>query len=328
MKRLFASLLLVAVFISACSTPGSPIVITEETATPTEPVSTPTPTPTHIPVDLPPAARAAMQALAAALGLSIDDITLVSTEAVDWPDGCLGIVHMGVMCTQGIVPGFRVVLSANDQQYEYHTNADGSTVTPADKVPAEPPAGLVDRVRQMLADALGLDLDAVTLASVTGVEWPNTCLGLSLPGLACADVIVPGYLVALEANGRTYAYHTNGDGSTVQPGTLWLVWERNGGIAGFCDSLALFGSGEAQALNCHHGTDTLTTTLTAEERAQLEAWVAEYGTVAIEQTITPMPADGMDVKLVIYGTGHAQPDAATQDVMVLWAQTVYGRFAQ
>lgn len=50
--------------------------------------------------------------------------------------------------------------------------------------------------------------------------------------------------------------------------------------------------------------------------------------MAIEQTVTPVPADGMDVQLVLYGAGSAQPDAATQDAMVLWAQTVYGRFAQ
>lgn len=324
MKRLLVSLLLLSVLISACSTPGSPVVIAEETATPTEPA----PTPTHIPVDLPPAARAAMEALAAALGIKIEDIALVSVEAVDWPDHCLGIVHMGMMCAQGVVPGFRVLLSANGKTYEYHTNADGTVVSPAEGVPAEASPEIVAAAQQALADALGLDLSAITVVSVTSIEWPDACLGLALPGVACAEVITPGYLIALEANGQQYEYHTNGDGSVVQPGNLQLTWERNGGIAGFCDSLVLFASGEAQGLNCRNDGARLSTTLTADERAQLAAWTAEFGSVVIDRSDAPQAADGMSVKLVLYGTGDAQPDEATQDAMVAWAQDLYTRLAQ
>src|SRR5690349_19535063 len=129
MKRLVASLLLLSVFIGACTTPGGVVVI-EETATPVPPTEVPPtevpPTGTHIPVDQPPAVLAAIQALAEALGLEVADITVVSVEAVDWPDSCLGIVDPLVLCAQGIVPGFRIVLSANDTTYEYHTSSDGS----------------------------------------------------------------------------------------------------------------------------------------------------------------------------------------------------------
>ena len=328
MKRWLVGLLLVAVLVGACSTPGSAVVV-EVTATPTTPPTEapPTPTPTHIPVDLSPAARAAMAALAASLGISVDDITLVSTEAVDWPDGCLGVVHMGVMCAQGIVPGFRLVLAANGQEYEYHTNADGTALSPATGVPAEPAPEIVDSAMQALADALGLDLSAITLVSATPIEWPDACLGLTLPGVGCAEVITPGYLIALEAGGVVYEYHTNGDGSVIRPGSLRLTWERNGGLAGFCDSLVLFGSGEAQALNCRHEGETLTAVLTTEERALLAEWTADYGSVVIEQADAPMAADGMALKLVLYGTGTAQPDAATKDAMMIWAQDLYNRVA-
>jgi hypothetical protein len=323
MKRLFAGLLLLSVLLGACSTPGSAMLV-EVTATPTEPV----PTETHVPVDLPPAARAAMEALAAALGLSIDEISLVSVEAVDWPDHCLGVVHMGVMCAQGVVPGFRVLLAANDTQYEYHTNADGTTVSPAAGVPAEAAPEILEAARQALAKALGVGVSAVTVVSVTATEWPDSCLGLSLPGVGCAEVITPGYLIVLEANGRTHEYHSNFDGSVVRPGSLLLTWERNGGIAGFCDSLVLFGSGEAEGMSCQQNGANQAATLTADERAQLEAWVAEYGSVVIEQADAPLAADGMQAKLVLYGTGTEQPDAAAQDAMVAWAQAIYTRLGQ
>jgi hypothetical protein len=72
-----------------------------------------------------------MQALAAAINVPIDQIKLISTEAVEWPNGCLGVVRMGVMCTQNVVPGFRLVLEANGKSYGYHTNQDGSIVADA-----------------------------------------------------------------------------------------------------------------------------------------------------------------------------------------------------
>lgn len=72
-----------------------------------------------------------MQALMTAINVPVDQIKLISTEAVDWPNGCLGVIRMGVMCTQNVVPGFRIVLEANGTSYEYHTNQDGSIVADA-----------------------------------------------------------------------------------------------------------------------------------------------------------------------------------------------------
>src|SRR5512139_1392352 len=106
-------------------------------ATATEPqsiiVQRPTPvrataTPTRVQVDLTPAQRAALTSLSGKLGVPVAKIKLVSTEAVTWPDGCLGIVRVGEMCTQAQVPGFKIVLEANQHTYEFHTDVDGSNV--------------------------------------------------------------------------------------------------------------------------------------------------------------------------------------------------------
>jgi hypothetical protein len=87
--------------------------------------------PTHLPVDLTPAARAAITALSRNWGLTTDQITLVSTEARDWPDGCLGVQEDGLVCTQVITPGFRVILEGDGKQVEYRTNEDGTQLRPA-----------------------------------------------------------------------------------------------------------------------------------------------------------------------------------------------------
>lgn len=89
------------------------------------------PEPTHIATDLTPAQRAAIQALSEQHNIATDQIKLVSTEAETWPDGCLGVALPGMMCTQALVDGFRILLSAGGQVYEYRTNQDGSLVIEA-----------------------------------------------------------------------------------------------------------------------------------------------------------------------------------------------------
>jgi hypothetical protein len=76
----------------------------------------------------PAAALKARADLAERLHIDPDTIKLVSVEAVNWPNGCLGVQTPGVMCTMVITPGYRVTLEAGGKQYEYHTNASGAAV--------------------------------------------------------------------------------------------------------------------------------------------------------------------------------------------------------
>jgi hypothetical protein len=133
----------------------------------------------------------------------------------------------------------------------------------------------------------------------------------------------------LEAGGEVFGYHANQDGSVLRPGSLVLTWERAGGIAGFCDSLAVFRSGELEGLNCQ-GVEgvNLTSKLTPEERAELEALLAAYGSVVVDQSNEPGTADGMSVRLVLYGQGPNQPSTDEQSAIVGWAQDLYTRLGQ
>ena len=129
----------------------------------TEAASSPDEEVTSVPVDLTPAQLAAVTSLSDQLRLAADQIKLVSTEAVTWPDGCLGIVRMGVMCTQAEVPGFKIILDAEGQEYEYHTNQDGSVV-----LLAEGPqnAGAPDEmIIKQLAENLALQESDITVVS-------------------------------------------------------------------------------------------------------------------------------------------------------------------
>lgn len=68
--------------------------------------------------------------LAAAVGVAVDDISLMEIEAVEWPDASLGCPQPDMMYAQVITNGYRILLEANGETYDYHTdvNEDGYIV--------------------------------------------------------------------------------------------------------------------------------------------------------------------------------------------------------
>lgn len=206
---------------------------------PEGPVLDEEPTSTHIPMDLTPAQRAAITTLSENLGIPAENIKLASTEAVDWPDGCLGVQEEGVMCTQAIVPGFRIIL---------------------------------------------------------------------------------------EANGREVEYRTNEDGTQVRPATILMKWKREGGIAGFCDFLTVYLSGEVHRGSCKSGEyaeERLRDILSEAEIAKLDEWVQEYGTISIDASDPKGVADRMVVTLEFTGLGSQETiSSADEKELLEYAQSL------
>lgn len=60
--------------------------------------------------------------LAVRLGVAEAEIRVVAVEAVDWPDTSLGYPQPGYAYAQVITPGFRILLEAKGQIYEYHSD--------------------------------------------------------------------------------------------------------------------------------------------------------------------------------------------------------------
>jgi hypothetical protein len=120
MKKIYVYMLFIVLTISACSSPRP----TEQADSSQPPVSTPT----LVRADLTWEQSLLVSQLSEKTGVSTDEIEVAVTEAVTWPDRCMGVVRMGVMCAQGEVPGFRFVLIANDKEYEYHTNRDMTVI--------------------------------------------------------------------------------------------------------------------------------------------------------------------------------------------------------
>jgi hypothetical protein len=66
--------------------------------------------------------------LASRLGISEDEISVVSAEAKTWSDASLGCPEEGVSYIQVLTPGYQIILEYDDTQYDYRTGDMGRIV--------------------------------------------------------------------------------------------------------------------------------------------------------------------------------------------------------
>ncbi len=104
-----------------------------------------------------------------------------------------------------------------------HLGAYGSQIVPleVELLPWSPPVPQISQsaasstAREALAVRLGVAASQIEVLSVEEVMWSNTSLGCPEPDRQYSDVIVPGFRIILEYEGRKYEYHTNEDGTMV-----------------------------------------------------------------------------------------------------------------
>ena len=332
MKKLFVGFTLLVFVLAACGPQAQP---TEQSQSPDNgngsyPNPTSYPNGNSYPSDslqqLTPAQQAAIDNLSQTLKLSPGKIALISTEPVTWPDGCLGIQKKGMFCTEAVVPGYKIILQVDGTLYEMRTNLKGTQVAQAtDGTITET---VEEKVANQLAANLGLDLSEVTLVSSSDLNFGDTCLNVVLPDIACAQVVVSGKKIILMAKGTKYEYHASADGTLIQPATLALVWKREGGIAGFCDSLIVFLSGEVSGSQCKSQPASVSGTfaglLSKEELDQFDGWIREFGTVNIDASNPVGVSDRMVVTLEFHGNGKtANLSESDQQALLTWVQNLF-----
>ncbi len=194
--------------------------------------------------------------------------------------------------------------------------------------PGRTPAGPAEEtVVKQLAANLGLKESDVSILRSEEVEFRDSCLGMALEDMLCSQVITPGHKIVLEASGVQYEYRTSRDGGRVQPATLALVWKREGGIAGFCDTLTVFLSGEVFASQCKPQADgrfgTFANLLSAREQKQFNGWIAKFAQTDLDASDPRGVADRMEVTLELFGNGSKTPTESEQQVLFQFAQDLY-----
>lgn len=175
----------------------------------------------EVPAAAEPAVMAAKRDLASRASVKIEDVEVTSFEAVEWSDSSLGCPQPGQMYAQVITPGYRVILKAAGQTYEYHTDRGNRAVLcsggPAEaalqKQQLDEIRGVVERARNDLAQRLNIDPTAISVAQalpVSQVEQLALCPAADqLAGLG------KEYQVTLTADGDTYVYRALGESIVI-----------------------------------------------------------------------------------------------------------------
>jgi hypothetical protein len=69
--------------------------------------------------------------------------------------------------------------------------------------------GVPSSLLEAIGDDLGVAPEAVRIVSVEARDWPDTALGCPRPGEVYAEVITPGFLIVVEADGETIEFHSD-----------------------------------------------------------------------------------------------------------------------
>lgn len=101
------------------------------------------PVPGEVPADL---LQSILRDLQERKGIGREEIAIERAEAVVWRDGSLGCPKPGMMYTQALIPGYRVVLNAGGEQYNYHASESGRFMLCEQGLPGQiiPPGGGAD----------------------------------------------------------------------------------------------------------------------------------------------------------------------------------------
>jgi hypothetical protein len=163
-------------------------------------------------------AGAASAYLAQDLGIAENEIEVVSVEATEFSDSCLGLGGPAESCLQAITPGWVVMMDVNGQTYEAHTDESAQQVRIAVE-PAEDDgasSAAVGATQELLASQLGVGLGDVQVISVEKAEFTDSCLGLGGPAESCLQAITPGWLIIVDVEGQVYEVHTDETGQQVR----------------------------------------------------------------------------------------------------------------
>jgi hypothetical protein len=207
-----ATLVLLVALLVACGPTGAEPEAEEPSAT-TAPEQTP-----DTGNDSDAITAAATAFLAGELGVTEDEIEVVSAEATEFSDSCLGLGGPAESCLQAITPGWVVMLNAAGEEYEIHTDETGTQVRLAVEVPEGDGAGdtAAAAAQEFLADQLGVALGDVQVISTEHTEFSDGCLGLGGPDESCLQAITPGWIVMLDVAGQSYEAHTDETGQQVR----------------------------------------------------------------------------------------------------------------
>ncbi|MEH1889926.1 MAG: hypothetical protein V7K92_10870 [Nostoc sp.] len=165
-----------------------------------------------------PVANVVLQDLGRRQGISTRQVEIIDYNQQTWRNGCLELPQPDELCTQALVPGWRLVVSNDKQNWTYHTNSNGrslrlaSTNTSSDKLPAS----VKNAVLQAASKRLQQPISQLTIIQAQQQTWRDGCLELPNADEFCTQALVSGWRVVVSGGEQTLVYHTNQTGSAIR----------------------------------------------------------------------------------------------------------------
>ena len=159
----------------------------------------------------------AKEDLAGRLSVGVDQIGLVEAKAVEWPDASLGCPEPGRVYAQVITPGYRIVLEASGERYEYHSDTQQRVVCCEPQQARPFPGGgsteTIELAKEDLAQKLGIPVDSIAVVVVLRQEFSTDAFYCRTTKERISrdepPAVVSGESILLSATGRRYEYHAS-----------------------------------------------------------------------------------------------------------------------
>ena len=78
-----------------------------------------------------------------------------------------------------------------------------------------PPEVMVE-IQNQISEVLGISLDQIQIETVEQRDWSDSCLGLGEPNESCAQVVTPGWFVAISIDGQEYRFRADEAGTIIR----------------------------------------------------------------------------------------------------------------
>ena len=156
--------------------------------------------------------------------IPLERLRVIAYSKETWRNGCLEVLKPGEMCTQALVPGYRVTVSDGGQRWVYHTNSNGKTLRLASggnsgDTDSQLPQSVKSGVIREAAQRLQKPVSEFFIMQAQQKTWKDGCLELRDANTICSQVLVPGWRVIVGTKGQSLVYHTNKSGSVIKLNT-------------------------------------------------------------------------------------------------------------
>lgn len=267
------------------------------------------------------------------IGLLSGEMTVIEAAESIWPNACLGFPADGEICAEVLTPGYAVTLEVDFLRYSFRTDESLEQIrlvaAPLPEIGTT--LAVWKDTRSSFATAtVGSDGFAIGLRGGPQMTLPFVSLEREASMAELLERFAPfqaiteageidfhgtGTEVAGFLEQRMVAEWIRGtyqsvwiDGTPDLPATV-LTWERVGGIAGFCDIVAISPAGEVTVSDCRgDGIQPLARSwLNRRQLTELYGWMDTLESFASNQS-DPAASDALTISITLKGEGLTKAD--------------------